>query len=139
MKTSVFTLVGANGKEVSIVAPEFIKFPSKYVLDFQSYCGAGKGFGDVIVPETMWGLPISPACFVHDIMWDMAEPTWDDFHSSNAIFLRNITSLINTQSKSNFLKHLRMYRAVTYFNAVDSIGKTIFWNLKHKQSEEFSR
>lgn len=136
MKTKLFHLIGTNGKRVVIIAPENIEFPSKYVHDFSSHCGAGKGFGDIIVPETVYGLKISPACFVHDVMWEMAEPTWEAFHSSNAIFLRNIISLIIVQSDSRFLKFLRMYRAVTYYNAVDYIGQSIFWAEKKKQADE---
>ena len=134
MKTKTFTLIGENGKNITIIAPEDIEFPSIYVSDFTSYCGAGKGLGDIIVPETIWGLRISPACFVHDFMWADANPTWEEFHASNAIFLRNIISLIMGQSKSSILKYFRMYRAVTYYNAVDHIGQNIFWSIKHKQA-----
>jgi hypothetical protein len=134
METEVYVLIGVTKKTVPIVAPKGLEFPTVYVDEFGSFCGAGSGFGQIVVPETMWRLPISPACFVHDMMWDMAPPTWEAFHASNAIFLRNLLALIQVQSKSALLKRMRMYRAVTYYNAVDSFGKKIFWNLKDEQA-----
>ncbi len=122
-------LIGDDGKKTPITAPENIKFPSPYMDEFKSYCGAGEGIGDLIVPEKLFGLKISPACFVHDNMWDNAEPTWKYFHFSNSIFLSNMIAIIETQSSSSILKHMRMYRAVTYFNAVDTIGNRIFWSM----------
>ncbi len=133
-QTRIYNFIGPNQEVVPIVAPVDMDFPSVYLNDYGSYCGAGKGFGDVIVPETVWGLTISIACYVHDKMWEDALPTWEAFHASNSIFLRNIISCIRVQSRSSFLKSLRMYRAVTYYNAVDKFGKKIFWDLKDEQS-----
>ncbi len=134
MQTKIYTFTGPQGTEVPIVAPVGIEFPSMFLADYSSYCGAGKGFGDILVPETMWGLTITIACYVHDHMWEMCLPTWEAFHFSNSVFLRNILSCIRNQSKSSMLKRLRNYRAVTYYNAVDSFGKEIFWDLKSKQN-----
>ncbi len=136
MQTKIYMFTGPQGAKVPIVAPVDIEFPSMFLADYASYCGAGKGFGDVIVPETMWGLTITIACYVHDQMWEMCAPTWEAFHFSNSVFLRNILACINNQSKSSMLKRLRNYRAVTYYNAVDAFGKKIFWNLKDEQDKQ---
>lgn len=135
--TIVHSLVGFKGVQIPIIAPINIEFPSLYVANYTSHCGAGKGLSDVIVPETLWGLKVSPACFVHDFMWDEASPTWNDFHISNSVFLRNILSIVECNSASSILKRLRMYRAVTYYNAVDSIGESVFWNIKTRQGNKF--
>lgn len=134
IETKVFNLVGRNGRKAPIIAPTDIVFPSENISDFKSACGAGEGVGDWIVPERVLGLSVSPACFVHDTMWDKAEPTWEYFHFSNSVFLSNILSLIETQSSSSVLEHMRMYRAVTYFNAVDTVGAHIFWS-KFKEAK----
>lgn len=134
MYTTAYKLIGTNNKLVKIIAPVDILFPSGYVDKFDSFCGAGTGIGDAIVPETIWGVKVSPACFVHDKMWEAADGTWEAFHASNSIFLTNLISLIEVQSKSSVLKRIRLYRAVTYYNTVDSIGPNIFWNLKKTQT-----
>jgi len=136
MKTKIYEFIGPKQQIIKIVAPENIEFPSMFINDYGSYCGAGKGFGDIMVPEKIWGLPITIACYVHDIMWEMADGTWEAFHSSNAIFIRNILSCIRALSTSGCLKRLRNYRAVTYYNAVDKFGPNIFWALKEEQKGE---
>lgn len=135
MIETVQTIIyNARGVAIKLVSPLGFIDENLVVEDYDTYCGAGKGFGDIIIPDTMWGLNISPACAIHDEMWKVAPPTWEAFHASNSIFLRNIISLIVSQSKSKFLKRLRLYRAVTYYNAVDSVGQNIFWKIKEKQA-----
>jgi hypothetical protein len=100
---------------------------------YPSKCGAGEGVGDIIVPETIIFLPISAVCHIHDTCWDIAEASWKDFHQSNSIFLHNILAAIKYKSSSIILEHLRNYRAITYYNAVDTIGSKFFWKCKHEQ------
>lgn len=135
MHTKVFYFTGATGNAVPLVAPKGIKFPTEYLSDFETYCGAGGGFGDWIVPETLFFLKVSAACFIHDEMWRMADGSWEDFHYANSVFLSNLISIITHESDSNILKHMRMYRAVTYFNAVDTIGATIY-GAQHKDKPD---
>lgn len=122
---------------VPLVVPDFggaqIEFPYDTFEGFGSYCGAGKGVGDLVVPEKILFLSISVACFIHDISWDAAGPTWSDFHQTNSMFLHNILSIIKHRSHSTILEHLRNYRAVTYYNAVDTVGARVFWNIKEEQ------
>jgi len=126
METKVFNLVGPKGETVRLIAPVDTKFPSIHIEDYGPYCGAGKGIGNTVVPESIWGLRISVACFIHDTMWDKAERTWADFHQSNSVFLKNILTIIIVCSRNGFMKRLRLYPAVTYYNAVDSLGQ-VFW------------
>jgi len=44
-------------------------------------------------------------------------------------------SVISNLSTVGVLKRLRMYRAVTYFNAVDALGSDAFWKLKQSQGK----
>lgn len=101
---------------------------------FPDCCGAGRGLGQIMVPETIWGLRISPACYVHDDDWDIAPPTWEAFRAANSRFLENINSLINHSSRLALLRMLRRYRAATYYSAV-SEASIIFWRLKRRQIE----
>lgn len=129
METKALSVEG-----IELVVPRFLAcwWPWHLPLDdFPSFCGAGGGLGDAVVPETCYGLPLSPACFVHDISWLVAGPSWAAFHQSNSMFLHNNLAII--QARSRFpLKQLRAYRAVTYFNAVDTLGAPFFWEEKRQ-------
>lgn len=134
MRTDLYKFRAKNGKYFDIIAPSDIEFPS-FELEFYegvTNCGAGSGIGDLIVPESIYFVRITLACFVHDDMWSRSAPSWKDFHHSNSVFLSNLTSIIRVESWDNYLnavKRLRMYRATTYFNAVDNTGKYIFWEM----------
>ena len=116
------------------------EFPYDTLETFGSYCGAGKGIGDHLVPEHIFGVCVSAACWVHDIMWEIADDTWADFHHSNSVFLHNLLSIINHRGNEDSHKYARYHRAVTYYHAVDSgLGK-FFWSRKndkrnHKPTE----
>lgn len=112
---------------------EPLDFPYNDFDVFPSYCGAGQGLGDIIVPEKIFGLKISPACFVHDVMFEISEATWEDFHTSNSVFIHNLLAIVKHRSKNWILEHIRNYRVVTYYNAVDTIGAICFWDTKHAQ------
>jgi len=122
------------------MAPPDTFFPTMdithYVPEvFGSYCGAGTGIGDLVVPETMWGLVVTLACYIHDEMWEHCEATWEEFNQSNDVFFRNLRYIVRFMSQNKRVKHLRMYRVVTYYNAVDAVGPAIFEKLKKKQGK----
>ena len=118
-------------ENVNFIVPDKFTFPFTKFSQCPDCCGPGNGIAEKIIPETMWGLCISPACYVHDHSWSLAKPTWGGFHAANSMFLHNLMAIVQTRSKSTFLKHLRLYRCVTYFDAVDSdIGADIFWRMK---------
>ena len=127
MKTKLILI-----ENIEFVVPEEFKAPYRTIKDFHPCCGAGQGFGEKIVPETIWGLKISHCCYIHDVSWELAEASWADFHQSNAMFLTNITITIQARpSKIPLVNELRVYRAATYFNAVSSpVAATLFWKLK---------
>lgn len=116
---------------VPFLVPTFdgepLEFPFKsFDTWLRTYCGAGK-FGDIFVPDTIWGLKVSPACYIHDEDFSCLPRDWKHFHVANSRFLHNIIRIIQYRSKSSFLKRLRMYRAVTYYNAVDQCGQKYFF------------
>jgi hypothetical protein len=134
-KTTI--LFGDTGYGAAIIHPDSVELPSTMIKEYtKSYCGAGSGIGDLLVPEKVFGVRVTPACFVHDKMFEMGMPSLGDFKVCNAVFITNLTSLIAGQSHSsklNLLYHLRLYRTVTYYNAVDTIGKKVYFKLKEDQ------
>ena len=135
MDTKLYMFFTNDGRAIKLIAPTAIEFPS-FELDYYktiSKCGAGEGLGDKIVPETILGLRVTLACYIHDFMWALSDATWADFHYSNSVFLSNINTIIlnlSFDSNINIVKNFRMYRAVTYFNAVDTVGADVFWPMK---------
>lgn len=107
--------------------------PADSFESFPSYCGAGEGIGDLIVPETIIGLNVSPACWIHDYSWNIAEDTPEHFFETNGYFLLNMLSIINRRSSSTLMQIMRGYRAMTYYNAVSTAGIKIFEDLKRGQ------
>lgn len=70
------------------------------------------------VPDTMWGLKVTPVCHIHDVMYKWSK-TPEDCRYSNIVFLTNLTVFINNHS--NFIiGWLRRYRATSYYSAVHS-------------------
>ncbi len=122
-------------EQVTLVAPVQCHIPFLYLKDFPDSCGPGRGLGEILVPDSIFGLKISPACWIHDRSWVLAAPTWNDFHQTNYMLERNMQSIIIGRSKFTFLKYARLYRPVTYFIAVDTIGIEHFWKLKKKQMQ----
>jgi len=118
--------------QVLLVVPKLAVDDRRYdpfvrLSDFPDSCGAGRGIGQIIVPETMFGLRVSAACYTHDLSWEYAEKTWADFHQTNSMFLRNMLSIIEAKSRSTVLRVLRNYRAMTYYNSVDTAGAVHFF------------
>ena len=80
--------------------------------------GCGRtGIEDWLVPDTIWGLDISPVCRVHDYMYLHAEKLAEENYA-DAIFGANLISLIQQKTKFAPLKWLRLRRAYKYIDAV---------------------
>lgn len=115
---------------VTLIVPESYRARYSLLDHFPSCCGAGDGIGNMLVPETMYFLRISAACYIHDLCWKIAENTWADFHQSNYIFLVNILAIIRAKSGNTITRRLRNRRALKYFTAVDETGAMIFKSMK---------
>jgi len=78
-----------------------------------------------VVPDTQWGLCITPICNPHDVTHALSE-TPEDCDRSNKLFLLNNITFIN--NNSNFIMRImRRYRATTYYSGVEE-GKRLFCN-----------
>lgn len=148
MEVQEVTYVYLGG--IYLAAPENVaaRFPKQYTYETFpiNYCGAGNGFQEKIIPDYVFGfsryagflgldcsIKISPACKIHDDDYDLALPYWDDFRACNDRLQHNIEQIIEAKSRNEFLKAISLYRPVTYRNAVDIFGKSVFWSLKEEQ------
>ena len=87
-------------------------------------CGPGK-WGDLAVPDTFYGLKVTSVCKLHDIEYEVGE-TEQDKEDSDINFLRNLLNYIKAHTKFAFVRTLRNYRAMTYYNAVSECGTEAF-------------
>jgi hypothetical protein len=86
-------------------------------------CGPGKA-GDKLVPDTFYGLSMTPACFLHDVAYGQGQ-TWQDKFKADVSLMVNCTIIIFNHYKAGpqgwrhkAVAVARCYRAMTYFNAV---------------------
>lgn len=128
MNTITHNLITNKNEDVFLVAPDNIEWPTYNIHAFDTCCGPGKGIGDLAIPDTIYLLKVTAACFVHDFMWRVCDNTWADFHRSNSVFLHNLLAIIFQHG--GWLRHLRCYRAVTYYTAVDTGLAPVFWAMK---------
>ena len=94
-------------------------------------CGPGHDWLETIIPESILGLKISIACYIHDDDWAIAPPIWDAFHAANSRLLTNLNSIIDTKS-TLILRPLRRFIATLYFIAVNDASE-LFWDIKRSQ------
>lgn len=87
-------------------------------------CGPG-GIGDFLVPDTVWGLSIRPACEIHDYMYADGR-TWDDKRLADKVFLANMVSIVRAKTDNAVLRWLRLQRVRTYYRAVRDFGAISF-------------
>jgi len=90
-------------------------------------CGPG-GVGDMLVPDTMWGLNINEACRVHDWYYRMYPDRSEEARkSADQIMHDNAVDIVNNADSGRILRFLRRLRCKTYFHMVRNFGKSS-WN-----------
>lgn len=105
-----------------IEVPGFLSsmLPENLPLDhWPSFCGAGDGIGDWIVPDRIKRTCISDACMVHDIDWSIADGSWRMFQADNNRFLRNLISRLISKLNGWMLVRSLIW-AVVYWLVVSS-------------------
>ena len=90
-------------------------------------CGTA-GWKGWLVPDTVWGLTITPACQIHDWMYDEGT-TIAHKDAADRAFLNNMLRLVNV--RGGWLKRLRSWRCHTYYVSVSKFGGPAFWNGKN--------
>lgn len=120
-------------KQVELFAPpEYWLLTDEERAQFR--CGPGRGVLEHIVPETVWGLCITPACAIHDFMYRIGENDQDKTNSDD-VFLNNMVRIIEAQTCNKILLCLRLRRAKTYYQMVRIFGGPAFWLHKNKANE----
>lgn len=97
--------------------------------------GCGTGWNEPIVPDTIYGLPVKPACCIHD--WEYLQGrggVFSDFEAANTRFLNNLVALIDSVQVWWYPKWLARRRAKTYYLAVESFGWDVYQdNIRFEQ------
>jgi hypothetical protein len=88
-------------------------------------CGPG-GLGDYIVPDTLYGLSVKPACAIHDWQYHYGVTLADKDDADNN-FRDNMVRLIKAQGSWGIIENLRLRRARTYYEMVSHFGGPAFW------------
>ncbi len=119
-----------DGTTLIVPAANDFVWPHPSFSGFPECCGPGPGVGNKAVPESILGMKVSPACWVHDWMWNNGENTWSNFHYSNAVFLCNLLEINEARGGNVILKTLRKPLILGWFTAVASIvGARNFFGL----------
>ena len=121
-----YVSINCHGSMIEVYAFLRPLWPFELPLDrWPTFCGAGDGFGDWIVPDTFHGECVSPACLQHDLDWILCENSISGFLRSNFRLYRNLRSL--ALPKLSGITRLRAeLDCVIYFAAVSTVGKKFF-------------
>jgi len=109
--------------------PEGFEFLDKEINEYPSFCGAGDGIGDKIVPEVIGGMRCSHICHAHDECWSLCEPTRVAFIKSNMMFGYNLSVYLST-GKGFWTTIWRLVKGAVYVAAVSTVGWKIFKKIK---------
>lgn len=91
-------------------------------------CGPG-GFGDRFVPDTVYGLCVTPACRRHDFRYRKRKiKTKETRKKDDQELLTNLQIIVNDKTKSFCLRRLRFTRCRTMYYAVRIFGKSSYYN-----------
>lgn len=91
-------------------------------------CGPG-GIGDWLVPDTVYGLSVQPACSIHDGDYRVfGERTKQGRKAADKRFLINMQLIVNHHTKAFWLRRLRFTRCRTMYLAVRVLGKGAYFN-----------
>ena len=113
-----------------IEVPRFLstRWPFNLPLsDWPSFCGAGDGLGDRIVPDTINGNRVACCCFEHDISWILADATFAAFMKSNLRLYLNLRAVVIANDRPGWWRHMVGERkCFAYFLAVCTFGRKCF-------------
>ena len=93
-------------------------------------CGTS-GWKGALVPDTCWGLSLTPACNIHDWMYHFGQNI-EDKDKADRVFRNNMMRLIEAGTRWRWLARLRRRRAITYYLAVHYAGGPAFWANKNR-------
>lgn len=89
-------------------------------------CGTG-GWLALFVPDTIWGLRISPVCDIHDWMYKHGDPHITCKELADRTFRDNLIRYVDAKTRWRILKRLRIHRVKVYYHAVKNFGGPAYW------------
>jgi len=101
---------------------------AKLLATMTGGCGAESARFD-LVPDTVWGLCIKPACNIHDYMYAVGK-TLAEKIQADSIFLYNMNRIV--ECTGGALEWPRKRRVYKYFLAVKYKGHAAFWENKDR-------
>jgi len=114
------------GAQLEIVDWLAAMWPHDLPLDkWPSFCGAGRGIADWVVPESLYGAIVAPACLGHDIDWIVAPDSYWGFQTANNRFLRNLNALCKIQL-NGWQYIASKFGCLRYWSVVSTIGLNHF-------------
>lgn len=117
-----------------LFAPEqYWRLTEELRRELTNGCGAG-GWLNKLIPETMWGLNVTPVCNIHDYMYAVGDDH-EDKEEADRVFRNNLLRWIDANTHGWLLRRLRYNRAQVYFEAVQHFGGPAFWHGKNKPEE----
>ena len=116
--------------------PECWLFMEEHIEEFDSFgCGPG-GAGDKLVPDTMYGLDISPACRIHDWYYRFwPEDSEEARAMADRVMKNNLLRIVENKTKWRVLLWLRRRRCHTYYTMVRMFGAPSYF--EDRNTEEF--
>lgn len=114
---------------VLFAPPSYAAAPAEVRRIVTNGCGPG-GWLRELVPDTMYGLDVTPACNIHDWMY-AAGQSLQEKDEADRVFLNNLLRLIDATGGLWWLKRLRRRRARSYYQAVVWFGGPAFWRGKN--------
>ena len=121
--------------DIRLVVPVGFEFPFDTVDSCPFCCGPSLWGLGKLVPDKMCGLKINACCYIHDVCFEVADPTWADFRQSNTMFLVNLTLIRAKSSRFSTINVIRRCMVSIYYNTTVLFGASIFWRLKRKQGK----
>ena len=95
--------------------------------------GCGTGWNTRLVPDTIYGVSITPACCIHDYMYSVGK-TIEDKCTADRVFLNNMLRIIEAVNTWYYPTALARRRALKYYEAVINFGSTAYWEGKNESS-----
>lgn len=118
-------------RELELFAPpDYWTMPVAALKEIAGGCGAGRGLGDFLVPDTVWFLSVKSACKIHDFQYHFGMCLADK-EAADRVFLNNMVRIVNARTRSLWLRSLRLRRCRKYYFAVSCLGGPAFWNGKN--------
>lgn len=110
-------------------APDWYwKLSQDAISDIANGCGP-KHYGH-LVPDTVWGMSVRPACQIHDCEYHFGN-TEQDRTDADERFGNNLALMVEHYTHNRFLKWLRLFRVETYVYQVKESGGKAFWEGKN--------